>query len=44
MLNGPIRNMENIGAGSNLNCEILAQEISEDNNINMLHKDCFVIF
>ena len=36
----PSRNKEDFVAGSNLNCDDLAQEISKK-NFRMWHKDCF---
>ena len=40
-LNGPSsRNMEEFVAESNLNCEDLAQEVSEE-NFSMQHRGCF---
>lgn len=36
--------MEDIGAESNLDCETLAQEVSENNNVSRLTRDCFVKF
>lgn len=44
MLNRPSRNMEDIVAENDLNCENLAQGISEDNNVSVLPRDCFLIF
>jgi hypothetical protein len=35
------RNMEDLVAGSNLNCVDLAQEISKGKNFRMWHKDSF---
>jgi hypothetical protein len=37
----PSRNMEDLVAGSNLNCVDLAQEISKEKNFRMWHKDYF---
>ena len=37
----PGRNMEHFVAGSNLNCAVLVQEVSEERNFSMWHKDCF---
>ena len=38
----PSRNMEDLAAGSDLNCVDLAQEISKEKNFSMWHKDCFL--
>jgi hypothetical protein len=38
------RNMEDIGAGDDLNCAGLVQEVSVENNFCMWPRDCFVIF
>ena len=34
-------NIEDIGTEGDLNCRSLAQELSEENNINMCSRDCF---
>ena len=31
--------MEDSGAESNLNCGVLAQEVAEEKNVSMLHRD-----
>jgi hypothetical protein len=40
----PSRNMEDLAAGSNLNCVDLAQEISKEKNFRMWQKTVFVVF
>jgi hypothetical protein len=35
--------MEDLVAGSNLNCVDLAQEISKEKNFRMWHEDCFCV-
>ena len=40
LMDPPFRNMEDLVAGSNLNCVDLAQEISKE-NFSMWHKECF---
>jgi hypothetical protein len=41
LMDPPFRNMEDLVAGSNLNCVDLAQEISKENNFRMWHENCF---
>jgi hypothetical protein len=41
LMGHPSRNMEDLVAGSNLNCVDLAQEISQANDFSMWHKDWF---
>ena len=41
LMGHPSRNMEDLAAGSNLNCVDLAQEISKEKNFRMWHKDWF---
>ena len=38
------RIMEDKGTDYDLNCDGLAQEVSEEKNINMQLMDCFVLF
>ena len=38
----PSRNMEDGGAENDLNCAGLAQEVSEEKNVNMWPRDCFL--
>jgi len=40
----PGRNVEGFVAESALICADLAQEVSEENNFSMWHRDCFVVF
>lgn len=37
----PIRNIKDFVAEGDLNCESLAQEVSVEKTVSMLHKDCF---
>jgi hypothetical protein len=41
LMGHPSRNMEDLVAGSNLNCADLVQEISKEKTFSMWHKDCF---
>ena len=41
LMGHPSRNIEDLAAGSNLNCVDLAQEISKEKNFSVWHKDCF---
>jgi hypothetical protein len=41
LMGHPSRNKEDFVAKSNLNCAYLAQEVSEEKNFSMWHRDCF---
>ena len=44
LMGHPSRNMENIGVEGDMNCRDLVHVVSDEKNVSMWLKDCFVVF